>query len=52
MKQDRTIKSRMVYNGKPTRELSSREHSSNLTAALKSIIITGVLDAHGEHATL
>ena len=38
----------MVYNGKPTREWLSREDSSSPTAALQSIILTGVIDAHEE----
>ena len=45
-KPDGTIKGRMVYNEKPTREWLSREESP--TAALKSIILTEVIDAHKE----
>eukprot|EP00978_Attheya_sp_CCMP212_P000843 scaffold1766_cov39-Attheya_sp.AAC.3 len=47
-KRDGTIKGRMVYNGKPTREWLSREDSSSPTAALESIILTGVIDAYEE----
>jgi hypothetical protein len=45
-KRDGTIKGRMVYNGKPTRERVSSEDSSSPTAALESIILTEVIDAH------
>jgi hypothetical protein len=38
----------MVYNGKPTREWLSREDSARSTAALKSIMLTAVIDAHEE----
>jgi hypothetical protein len=38
----------MVYNGKPTREWLSREDSSSPTAALESIMLTAVIDAHEE----
>ncbi len=39
-KRDKTIKGRMVYNGKPTREWMSREDSTSPTAALESIMLT------------
>jgi hypothetical protein len=45
-KWDGTIKERMVYNGKPTREWLSREDSASPTAALQSIMLTAVIDAH------
>ena len=45
-KRDGTIKGRMVYNGKPTREWLSREDSASPTAALESIMLTAVIDAH------
>ena len=44
-KKDRTIKGRMVYNGKPTREWLSREDSASPTAALESIFLTSIVDA-------
>lgn len=44
-KRDGTIKGRMVYNGKPTREWLSREDSASPTAAQESIMITAVIDA-------
>ena len=45
-KRDSTIKGRMVYNGKPTREWLSREDSASATAALGSIMLTAVIEAH------
>ena len=45
-KRDGTIKGRMVYNGKPTRDYYSREEVASPTASLESILITGVIDAH------
>jgi hypothetical protein len=44
--QDETIKGRMVYNGKPTREWLSREDSASPTTALESIMLTAVIDAN------
>jgi hypothetical protein len=43
-----TVKGRMVYNGKPTREWLLREDSASPTAALESIMLTAVIDAHEE----
>ena len=45
-KRDDSIKGRMVYNGKPTREWVNREDAASPTAALESIILTGVIEAH------
>jgi hypothetical protein len=45
---DGTVKGRMVYNGKPTREWLSRDDSASPTAALESILLTAVRDAHEE----
>ena len=45
-KRDDSIKGRMVYNGKPTREWVNREDAASPTAALESIILTGVVEAH------
>ena len=45
-KRNGTIKGRMVYNGKPTREWLGREESSSPTAAAESIMLTAVIDAH------
>jgi hypothetical protein len=39
-KRDKTVKGRMVYNGKPTREWLSQEDLTSLTAALESIMLT------------
>jgi hypothetical protein len=47
-KRCRTVKGRMVYNGKQTREWLSRENSASPTAALESIMLTAVIDAHEE----
>jgi hypothetical protein len=47
-KQCGTVKGRMVYNGKPTREWLSREDSASPTAVLESIMLTAVIDAHEE----
>jgi hypothetical protein len=44
-KRDKSIKGRMVFNGKPTRELLSREDSASPTAALESIMLTAVIDS-------
>jgi hypothetical protein len=44
-KQDKSIKGRMVSNGKPTRELLTRQDSASPTAALESIMLTAVIDA-------
>jgi Reverse transcriptase (RNA-dependent DNA polymerase) len=44
-KRDKTVKGRMVYNGKPTREWLSREDAASPTVALESIMITGVIEA-------
>ncbi len=44
-KQDKSIKGRMVFNGKPTREWLSREDSASPAAALESIMLTAVIDA-------
>ena len=45
-KRDGTIKGRTVYNGKPTRELLSKEDSASPTASLDSILLTAMIDAH------
>jgi hypothetical protein len=44
-KRDKSVKGRMVYNGKPTREWLSSEDAASPTAALESIMITGVIEA-------
>jgi hypothetical protein len=47
-----TVKGRMVYNGKPTREWPSREDSTSPTAAFESIMLTAVIDAHEERGVM
>jgi hypothetical protein len=47
-KRDKSMKGRMVYNGKPTREWLSQEDAASPTAALESILITGVIKAKEE----
>jgi hypothetical protein len=47
-KRDKSVTGRMVYNGKPTREWLSREDAASQTAALESILITGVIEAKEE----
>jgi hypothetical protein len=45
---DGTLKGRMVYIGKPTREWLLREDSASPTAALESIMLTAAIDTHDE----
>jgi hypothetical protein len=47
-KRDKSVKGRMVYNGKPTREWLSQEDAASPTAAFESILITGVTEAKEE----
>jgi hypothetical protein len=47
-KRDKSVKGRMVYNGKPTREWLSLKDAASPTAALESIMITGVIEAKEE----
>jgi hypothetical protein len=45
-KRDKSIKGRMVYNGKPTREWLTREDSTSPTAALESMMLSiAIVDA-------
>ena len=44
-KRDKSIKGRMVYNGKPTRAWESREDNASPTVALESILLTATVDA-------
>merc|ERR1711935_1331018 len=48
MKRDESIKTRLVYNGKSTREWISKEDKSCPTASNKALFLTVVLDAHEE----
>ena len=45
-KRDESVKGRMVYNGKPTREWHSREESASPTAATESVMLTSFIDAY------
>jgi hypothetical protein len=47
-KRDKSVKGRMAYNGKPTREWLSQEDTASPTTALESILITGVIKAKEE----
>ena len=44
-KRDKSIKGRMVYNGKPTRAWTDRDDSSSPTAHMDSIMLTATIDA-------
>ena len=44
-KRDTSVKARMVFNGKPTREWLSREESASPTAATESVMLTSFIDA-------
>jgi hypothetical protein len=44
-KRDGTIKGRMVYNGKPTREWMTKEDTASPTVTTESIMLTTVIDA-------
>ena len=44
-KRDQSVKGRLVYNGKPTREWLSREDAASPTVALESIMLTATVDA-------
>jgi hypothetical protein len=47
-KRDKSAKGRMVYNGKPTREWLLCKGVASPTAAIESIMITGVIEAQEE----
>ena len=44
-KRDKSIKGRMVYNGKPTRDWMTKEDTASPTVSLESIFLTAVVDA-------
>ena len=44
-KKDSTIKAKMAYNGKPTREWMSREDVASPTAATESVLLATAIDA-------
>jgi hypothetical protein len=45
-KRDQSIKGRLVYNGKPTREWLSQKDAASPTAALESIFLTSVINSN------
>jgi hypothetical protein len=47
-KRDNTVKGRLVYNGRPTREWLSREDSASPTVSSESIMLTAIVDAKEE----
>jgi hypothetical protein len=47
-KRDKSVKGRMVYKGKPTREWLFQEDAARPTAALERILTTGVIEAKEE----
>ena len=47
-KRDKSVKGRMVFNGKPTREWMSREDSASPTASNEGIALTAVVDVKDE----
>ena len=47
-KNDKTIKGRMVYNGKPSCKWMSRDDAASPTASLEGIMIQGVIDTNEE----
>ena len=44
-KRDKSIKSRLVYNGKPTRSWLSKEDTSSPTVTMEGIFLTAIIDA-------
>ena len=51
-KRDKTVKGRLVYNGKPTRAWYEREDAASPTVASESIFILAAIDAAEERDTL
>ena len=47
-KRDGTVKGRMVYNGKPTRNWISREEVTSPTVSSESVFVTAAVDAKEE----
>ena len=47
-KRNGTVKGRMVYNGKPTRDWVSREEAASPTVSSESVFITAGVDAKEE----
>ena len=44
-KRDKSIKGRMVYNGKPTREWHDKEDTASPTASTESVFFTSIINA-------
>ena len=44
-KRDKTVKSRLVYNGKPSRDWMSKEETSSPTVTMEGIFLTAIIDA-------
>ena len=44
-KRDKSIKSRLVYNGKPSRDWMSKEETSSPTVTVEGIFLTAIIDA-------
>jgi hypothetical protein len=51
-KHDGTIKGRLIYNGKPTREWMQKDKTASPTASLETVILTGVIDAKEGQSTM
>ena len=51
-KRDGTVKGRLVYNRKYTREWISREDSASPTVSTESILLTCCIDAHEGRDTM
>ena len=47
-KKDKTVRSHIVYNGKPSHEWMPKDDAASPTASLESTMITGVIDAYEE----
>ena len=48
-KRDTTVKARLVYNGKPSREWISKEEATSPTVSLESIMLMAAIDAKEGH---
>uniref|UniRef100_A0A7S1V1J3 Reverse transcriptase Ty1/copia-type domain-containing protein n=1 Tax=Grammatophora oceanica TaxID=210454 RepID=A0A7S1V1J3_9STRA len=51
-KRDNTVKGRMVFNGKPTRQWLSKEDSASPTVSTEGLFITATIDAYEERDVL
>ena len=48
-KRDKTVKSRIVYNGKPSRDWMSKEDTSSPTVTMEGIFLMTIIDALEGH---